>query len=92
MSGARALTRDELEKLSDHELDETLKELEQRSLQQDKQFADTVAAINTSQGHVENVKYNTVQLRRILGQGQAVDQPCNAGHASSKEEDVVRKN
>ena len=92
MSGARALTRDELKNLSDHELDKTLKELEQRSLQQDKEFADKVAAIDTSQGHVENVKYNTVQLRRILGQGQAVGQPCNAGHASSKEEDVVRKN
>ena len=92
MSGARALTRDELEKLSDHELDQTLKELEQRSLQQDKQFADKVAAINTSHSHVENVKYNTAQLRKILGQNQAVGQPCGTGHASSQEDDVVRKN
>ena len=98
MSGEKFLSKEEVEKLSDVELDRYIEHLQRRSAEQDVDIVSRVEGLCTSYEHISNAEYKVLRLRQAL---QGVQQSSSGGvteaHQSTsggvaeKKEDVEKK-
>ena len=75
MSGEKFLSKEEVEKLSDVELDRYIEHLQRRSAEQDVDIVSRIEGLCTSYEHTSNAEYNVLRLRQAI-QGA---QPSTSG-------------
>ena len=87
MSGERFLSKEEVEKLSDVELDRYIEHLQRRSAEQDVDIVSRIESLCTSYEHTANAEYNVLRLRQALQESL----PSTSGNVTEKKEGEEEK-
>ena len=87
MSGERFLSKEEVERLSDVELDRYIEHLQRRSAEQDVDIVSRIEGLCTSYEHTANAEYNVLRLRQAIQESQQ----STSGGVTEKKEDVEEK-
>ena len=87
MSGERFLSKEEVEKLSDAELDRYIEHLQRRNAEQDDDIISRVEGLCTSYERTANAEYNVLRLRQVIQEAQQ----STSGIVTEKKEDVEEK-
>ena len=87
MSGERFLSKEEVEKLSDVELDRYIEHLQRRSAEQDVDIVSRIESLCTSYEHTANAEYNVLRLRQAIQESQQ----STSGSVTEKKEDAEEK-
>ena len=87
MSGERFLSKEEVEKLSDVELDRYIEHLQRRSAEQDVDIVSRIESLCTSYEQTANAEYNVLRLRQAIQESQQ----STSGSVTEKKEDVEKK-
>ena len=98
MSGEKFLSKEEVEKLSDVELDRYIEHLQRRSAEQDVDIVSRIEGLCTSYEHTSNAEYNVLRLRQAIqgaqpstSGGVTEAQQSTSGGVTEKKEDVEEK-